>query len=577
MVVLAVAALALAVTWLQYESLEEYVDGFAVDGDAGITRETFDALILRSRLVAAGLAAVSLGLLLGGRRLDRPLAEVLSAVSGSLAAAPAELRLWAARTTAADLVALSIVLGIAVAVRIAFLDVALRYDEATTYVNYVSEPIHIGLSNYSEPNNHLFHTALAKLSVVAFGNGPTALRLPALLAGVAIVPLTFALGRLLYGRAAALVAAALVAVSSTLVEYSVNARGYTLVSLLTLIGLIAAVRAVEHDALAAWALVGVTNAIGLYAIPVMLYPAGGILVWLALSQLRGGRPLRRVVRRLAGCLLLTTIVTAVLYAPVFVASGPREVTSNEFVEPQSWTDFSSRLPGHAWDTLQTWVRDLPIVVGLALGVVLVASLLLTPRLSRFPIPPLLALVPFAALVVVAQRAIPFTRVWLFALPVAAVTVAGLIGYAGERLRRRDALVPAVAVVLAIGGAWAVLAADSPAESRETGGLLDAPAVADYLAGVVHPTDRILATGSDTILEYYLARAGVDDAGQLIYSAEPRRRTFVVVNVLGEQTLAQLVEQLAEPTRAFEPPRLVRRWSSALVYLLERRQAAPVEP
>ena len=79
-----------------------------------------------------------------------------------------------------------------------------------------------------------------------FGNEVWAIRLPALVAGIALVPATFAFARVLYGRAAGLLAAAFVAASSTLVEYSTNARGYTLVALATVLVFIAAARALEQ-------------------------------------------------------------------------------------------------------------------------------------------------------------------------------------------------------------------------------------------------------------------------------------------------------------------------------------------
>jgi hypothetical protein len=155
------------------------------------------------------------------------------------------------------------------------------------------------------------------------------------------------------------------------------------------------------------------------------------------------------------------------------------------------------------------------------------------------------------------------------VPVAAVTVAGLLGHRLDRTSRGRAVAAALAVVVALAGAAAVLAADSPRTSRETGGLLDAPAVARYLAGTVTPSDRILATGSDTILAYYLHREGVD-AEPLIFTTSPRQRTYVVVNVLGRQTLDKVLDDLGEPRDRYRQARPLRRWDSASVYLLKRK-------
>jgi hypothetical protein len=276
--------------------------------------------------------------------------------------------------------------------------------------------------------------------------------------------------------------------------------------------------------------------------------------------------MRPFLAPLAASLGSTAALTFLLYAPVIAASGIGSVTSNDWVTPRTWSSFLDRLPGHAHDTLETWGRDLPTAVSLVLGVALVASLFLTPRLSRHPVPPLLAALAWAIPVLLVQRVIPFTRVWLSLLPLAIVAVAGLFGWLLERTPRREALAPAVASLLAVGAAWSALEGDSVRTSRETGALLDGPAVAAFLADRVQPGDRIFATGSDTILEYYLERRGVD-AGPLLFPSETKTRTFLVVNVLGGQILEHYYPEL-DPSLG--PPRLLRRFPSALVYVVEPR-------
>ena len=111
----------------------------------------------------------------------------------------------------------------------------------------------------------------------------------------------------------------------------------------------------------------------------------------------------------------------------------------------------------------------------------------------------------------------------------------------------------------------VLADDSVRSSRETGGLIDGPAVAAYLAAEVRPGDRILATGSDTILQYYLARRGID-ARDALFGTNRARREFVVVNVLVGQTLDDLAQG---DDSGFRQPRLLRSWRSAQVFVRTR--------
>ena len=57
------------------------------------------------------------------------------------------------------------------------------------------------------------------------------MRLPALIAGILLIPATYLLFRVISNNLAALLSSALVAVSSPLIEFSTNARGYTTVTL----------------------------------------------------------------------------------------------------------------------------------------------------------------------------------------------------------------------------------------------------------------------------------------------------------------------------------------------------------
>jgi hypothetical protein len=130
--------------------------------------------------------------------------------------------------TRLDALAVAAPMLLAVGLRLAFLNQPMRYDEALTFNEFASRPLYYGLSFYPDPNNHLLNTLLVHITSTVLGPQPWVLRLPAFAAGVLLVPATYALTHLLYGRPAAFLGAVLVAVSSYVVEYSTNSRGYTL-------------------------------------------------------------------------------------------------------------------------------------------------------------------------------------------------------------------------------------------------------------------------------------------------------------------------------------------------------------
>src|SRR5919204_3963186 len=107
----------------------------------------------------------------------------------------------------------------------------MRGDEAFTYTEYASLPWFVALGDYTYPNNHLLHTLLVHGAARLLGPEPWALRLPAFVAGVLLVPATYLAARALYGPTTALIAAGLVSASGWLTLYATNARGYSLVLL----------------------------------------------------------------------------------------------------------------------------------------------------------------------------------------------------------------------------------------------------------------------------------------------------------------------------------------------------------
>ncbi len=125
--------------------------------------------------------------------------------------------------------------GVAVAVWAPGLGNGLSYDEAYSALRFVdpSAPWAAFL-RFETLNNHPLYSLLAAVATALLGQGEWVLRQPALAAAAAAIPMSFMVGRRLLGWRAGLLAAFLVATSPILAEYSVQARGYSLLFLLSL-------------------------------------------------------------------------------------------------------------------------------------------------------------------------------------------------------------------------------------------------------------------------------------------------------------------------------------------------------
>ncbi|HEX8745111.1 MAG TPA: glycosyltransferase family 39 protein [Thermoleophilaceae bacterium] len=457
-------------------------------------------------------------------------AAALTVFAPSTRAALSDLRRAArAATGAGERWHLTVLLGVVVIgvwVRARFAGQSFRFDEASTFMNYAIAPLDDGLSEYPVPGNHLLHTFVQHMSWRMFGDGPLAVRLPALLAGVAIIPAVYAAGRALYDRETGLVAAGLAAASAALVEYSVNARGYTMVFLAVIalvpLGLYALERRSPAAALG-WALV---SALALYTVPVAVYGVGIIVAWAVLKLVDEPPRLRLVLfAGIGATLAATAVLTYLLYRPVVGEPGWDYVHSQvtEHFVRSIYEAFHSGWPAPLW---------------VLLGIGVAAAVVLHPQIARQRAPLWLAaavVLPLA--IAVTPRVPPFVRSWLFLLPLYLVLAsAGLVALGRLALRSRPDWLPraagATAIVAALGLGATMREADLP--NGDDPPLRDGDVVTRYLREEFEPGDG-LAVGLFTqpAFSYHFRREGFDPGpmtpGPVVSRVEPKpgHRTLLV--------------------------------------------------
>jgi len=392
---------------------------------------------------------------------------------------------------------------------------------------------------------------------------------------VLVVPATYAVARSLYGARAALIAAALVASSGILVLYSTNARGYTLVVLAFLALVLLAIRLLKGGSRRHWVAFAVIAALGLWTIPIMLYPLGTAVVWFVVEATVEGKSGR--VRELFGALGLAAALSVLVYAPVIAREGVSPIVRNRFVTPSGWPVFLRELPDTLVDALYSWGLGIPQVfslVLLALAVVAIVrhSVVASGRIGLHAA----ALVWCLVLLVVIHRA-PFPRVWLWALPIAAsLTGAGLV-YVAERGPRGRRLVQErvgmISIALCLGLAASAVTSFEVLLSRDTGTFRDAKEAAAALGQLLRPGDHIRAgIPTNAPLDYYLERQGLDRSRQVV-DERLARRVLVVVDSAEGQTLDLLTRHsVVRDSSTFASPVVVTTLPGSRIYLFDRKRA-----
>ena len=453
------------------------------------------------------------------------------------------LRDWAEASPAERVAA--VLLGvIALAIRLAHLRQTMRHDEAYTYLHYARAPLATALSDYTYPNNHLFHTLLVWTSTRLFGSSEIAIRLPAFVFGMLVVPATYRLALRFANRGASLLAMALAAVWPALVLYSTNARGYSFVSFLFVVMLLLGDEIVERDTRQRWVTLALLFALGMYTAPFMLYAGGAVLVWIVAEKTRrdGLAGARAIIPALVASAILTAAITVLVNVPVVRSTGLASLVANKYVIALRPRELVAALPSFVGWLKETLALGVPLPL---LGVLLACAVagLLIPGAERGRRLVLAgSVLGWCALVLLATRRPPPARVLLFLMPLFCVFAGrGLALGVGWVVRRTPARAPAACAAVAL--LFAIVFGASVVQRRvvfrtpETGTLADAPAIARHLLGELRPGDRIVVMNpSDPPLDYYLLRIGnrrLDD----FRVRSDGGRVYVVVNPKHLQTLA----------------------------------------
>ena len=315
--------------------------------------------------------------------------------------------------------------------RILLLNRPIEYDEAYTFTQFARYPFRTIISNYSAPNNHVFHTILVRIAYLLLGDQAWQIRIPAFLAGLLIILCAYLLGRMLYNKIVGYLAAGIVASLPDFITRSVSARGYTIVVLMTLVSFIMAAYLIRKKNLFGWCLLCFFGAIGFYSVPIMLYPLGVVYLWLFLSifvldpqQYSRGN----WIKYLTVSAILTAGLTIFFYSPILLSpNAVNFYNQNNTLHPLSLAGFVQIFPARLQSLLTEWQRYLPPVWSVIIVVGLILSLVRIRKNNKFKVPTQLAFVLALAILLLIQRPDSVTRIWLWIVPLLAIwSSAGLV-------------------------------------------------------------------------------------------------------------------------------------------------------
>jgi uncharacterized membrane protein len=254
---------------------------------------------------------------------------------------------------------------LAAALRLSTLDLqSFWYDEAFTPVHVLHPSLWATLRSvlHSENTPPLWYV-LAWADSRVLGTGEVALRLPSALAGIATVPVVWAIARELGGRRAAGVCAALVAVNPLFVWYSQEARAYSLFVLMAALAMLCFLRAEREPTPRHMAIFALTGSLALLSHYFALFLLIPMVLWLARER-RTRRAALPSIGALAivGLALLPLISAQGGHGTQWIGRWPL-VERLEAIPQYYLTGYSGAPLGHGIELLVA----LAILAGLALG------------------------------------------------------------------------------------------------------------------------------------------------------------------------------------------------------------------
>lgn len=304
------------------------------------------------------------------------------------------------------------VIGLGAVLRILRMSEAVTYDEALAYVHYAGRSLGFLFSDHLYSGNHVLYAACARLGTALFGANAWGLRLPALVAGILVLPLCYAFVRSVFNRHIAVLLLCLVAVSGPLVEYSAMARGYSMVWLFTIAGFLAARHYVSTENLVSAFLLALCCALGIWATPEMAYAAVMVYAWAFFMLVANYQSTaRRRMLKLAASAVVAGMLVLLCYAPVVIAHSLDQLLHHPAAEERTWARFVSTHQDRAFDLWAYFTGTASTLLAFAgvVAVVYAAYVSLKYRLMLFALA--IGSVP---LVIIRMEVAP-PAVWTFSL------------------------------------------------------------------------------------------------------------------------------------------------------------------
>jgi len=447
-------------------------------------------------------------------------------------------------TSRLDLYFILAIFAVGICLRAYFLGQPMRYDESATFLNNVNRSLPF-LFLYNEGSNHLLHTLLVKISTLFMGSFPASIRFPAFLSGLASIPLLFVLCRAVIRGKSGILATIGMSIAPFMVLYSTNARGYSLLVLLTLFLALAGIIYINRPSFTGCFMISLIAALGMLTIPTMLFPCTGIYFWLVcLLFIKKIRVKIIFYKFITPVCIMTFFLTLIFYTPTIIASGGvDDIIDNKWIQPLQWKAFFYQILPHFRFVLARLTRDIPHSFLLLTIILMIPGILVEFKRHNWE---LLLILPSmllgSGLVFFLKQSIPYPRTWIYLIPFILIIADSGLTYFFEKISNRfQSIVTTLIILYGAIFAFSLMSREIIAKYPDTGSFPEAQFIAQYMKPRINKDDTVHALiPADYPLRFYFMHYGIDE--QIWEPKSKSRKDFYVVRKSGNSIIDDKIKE-----------------------------------
>ena len=465
-------------------------------------------------------------------------------------------------------------------IRLMYINRSVFHDEAKTFYNFISQSWINTITNYFNPNNHVFHSILSRVFYVLLGNEEWVFRIPVFIFGILTILFIYIFSRKVYNKHIAILLCAISINAIPLVSYSVNARGYSIVTFFSLVLFCIINSLNKKNSLLMWILFVIIASLGIWTIPIMVMPIIFVLVWYFLNTNRSKYLTDLFKLTIVGfsCFLLSTI----LYTPIILRSkGVELIIGNEYVKSQTYDTILGQLRNYllrTWEFFNSGYPDIVQITFFFLFIIGIIYHLNHKRHRKF----LFSFVILFVFIIFVLRRLPFARTLLFLYPILGVFIASgifiLCRYSANHLKfDLEKIVNRTSLILYMFSTFICIRENGIIEILRSQTCPQAEIIITDLIGNINPNDMIeTSTPLAGPITYYIIKNNIN-MNQLHWHSHGKSKNgligkdnIYVITREGRNDIKSFGYNKKSSLEGYTPPKIWKEYQNTVkVYVISR--------